>query len=264
MLSEFPPLAAQAIANTSNVAVLLGGVAFKVGDEVIGGIGVGGSPEGDKDEACAKAGVAKVRDLLRIERRVISQLAGCLVGNKRPPGIALAFDARRCLRKTWRSSESCLTRRSSISRSRGCRTRSEQISPASNRSSIYMRSPLRAFCSRVAPSRTNSPCRGSSCLCMASGCIRSRACLRLRRGRPVPERKEPDHLHACRQPIEIKVGLRPERQLLVRWCRPPEEVRTPFARFVVWDHSSGSKCGLKGTSSCGATSRRKAVAAKPR
>jgi uncharacterized protein GlcG (DUF336 family) len=64
MLSKFPPLAAQALANTSNVAVLPGGVAFKAGDETIGGIGVGGSPGGDKDEACAKAGVAKVRDLL--------------------------------------------------------------------------------------------------------------------------------------------------------------------------------------------------------
>jgi len=63
MPSKCPPLAAQALANTSNVAVLLSGVAFKVGDEVIGGIGVGGSPEGDKDEAGAKAGIAKVRDL---------------------------------------------------------------------------------------------------------------------------------------------------------------------------------------------------------
>jgi uncharacterized protein GlcG (DUF336 family) len=64
MLSKFLPFAAQALANTSNVAVLPGGVAFKVDDEIIRGIGVGGSPGGDKDEACAKAGVAKVRDLL--------------------------------------------------------------------------------------------------------------------------------------------------------------------------------------------------------
>jgi uncharacterized protein GlcG (DUF336 family) len=63
-LSKFPPLAAQSLANTSNVTVLPGGAAFKVGDEIIGGIGVGGSPGGDKDEACAKAGVAKVKDLL--------------------------------------------------------------------------------------------------------------------------------------------------------------------------------------------------------
>jgi uncharacterized protein GlcG (DUF336 family) len=64
MLSKYPTLAAEALANTPNVAALPGGVAFKAGDEIIGGIGVGGSPGGDKDEACAKAGVVKVRDLL--------------------------------------------------------------------------------------------------------------------------------------------------------------------------------------------------------
>jgi hypothetical protein len=40
--------------------------------------------------------------------------------------------------------------------------------------------------------------------------------------------------------------------------------RTPFTRFVVWDHWSGSKCGLRGTSGFGATSRRKAVDVKPK
>jgi uncharacterized protein GlcG (DUF336 family) len=64
MLSKLPRLAALALANTFNVAVLPGGAAFKVGDEIIGGIDADGSPGGDKDEACAKAGVAKVRDLL--------------------------------------------------------------------------------------------------------------------------------------------------------------------------------------------------------
>jgi uncharacterized protein GlcG (DUF336 family) len=37
-----------------------GGVPIKAGNEVIGGIGVGGTPEGDQDEACAKAGLAKI------------------------------------------------------------------------------------------------------------------------------------------------------------------------------------------------------------
>ena len=32
-----------------------GGVPIKVGDEIIGGIGVGGAPTGEKDEACANA-----------------------------------------------------------------------------------------------------------------------------------------------------------------------------------------------------------------
>lgn len=61
VLSKYPPLAAQALASTPNVTALPGGAAFKLGDEIVGGIGVGGSPGGDKDEACAKAGVAKVQ-----------------------------------------------------------------------------------------------------------------------------------------------------------------------------------------------------------
>jgi uncharacterized protein GlcG (DUF336 family) len=63
-LSKYPPLAGQALANTPNVTALPGGAAFKVGDEIIAGLGVGGSPGGDKDEVCAKAGVAKVQGRL--------------------------------------------------------------------------------------------------------------------------------------------------------------------------------------------------------
>jgi uncharacterized protein GlcG (DUF336 family) len=42
-----------------------GGLPIKVGDEVIGAIGVGGAPGSDKDEACAAAGLEKVADLLK-------------------------------------------------------------------------------------------------------------------------------------------------------------------------------------------------------
>lgn len=42
-----------------------GGLPIKVGDDVIGAIGVSGSPGGDKDEACAKAGLDKVADQLK-------------------------------------------------------------------------------------------------------------------------------------------------------------------------------------------------------
>lgn len=42
-----------------------GGIPIKVGAETIGGIGVSGAPGGEKDEACAKAGLAKVADSLR-------------------------------------------------------------------------------------------------------------------------------------------------------------------------------------------------------
>lgn len=61
LLSKYPPLAAQALASTPNVAVLPGGVAIKLHDEIVAGIGVGGSPGGDKDESCARAGADKIQ-----------------------------------------------------------------------------------------------------------------------------------------------------------------------------------------------------------
>ncbi len=60
LVSKYPGLAGQALASMPNVTALPGGAAFKAGDEIVGGLGIGGSPGGDKDEACAKAGVAKV------------------------------------------------------------------------------------------------------------------------------------------------------------------------------------------------------------
>ena len=42
-----------------------GGVPIKVGNEIIGGVGVSGAPGGDKDEVCANAGIAKVADALK-------------------------------------------------------------------------------------------------------------------------------------------------------------------------------------------------------
>ena len=42
-----------------------GGVPIKVGKDVIGAVGVSGAVGGDKDEACAKAGIAKVADKLK-------------------------------------------------------------------------------------------------------------------------------------------------------------------------------------------------------
>jgi uncharacterized protein GlcG (DUF336 family) len=49
----------------SDVLVLGGGLPIKIGDEVIGAIGVGGAPGGDKDEVCAQAGIAKIADRLK-------------------------------------------------------------------------------------------------------------------------------------------------------------------------------------------------------
>jgi uncharacterized protein GlcG (DUF336 family) len=41
-----------------------GGIPIKVGEDTIGGIAVGGAPGGDKDEACAGAGLEKIKDRL--------------------------------------------------------------------------------------------------------------------------------------------------------------------------------------------------------
>jgi uncharacterized protein GlcG (DUF336 family) len=49
----------------ANMIPAQGALPIKVGDDVIGAVGVSGSPGGDKDEACAKAGIDKVADQLK-------------------------------------------------------------------------------------------------------------------------------------------------------------------------------------------------------
>jgi uncharacterized protein GlcG (DUF336 family) len=50
----------------ADVIPLAGGVPIKIGDETIGGVGLSGAPMGGaQEEACAKAGIAKVADQLR-------------------------------------------------------------------------------------------------------------------------------------------------------------------------------------------------------
>jgi uncharacterized protein GlcG (DUF336 family) len=50
----------------TDVIPLTGGVPIKVGEETIGGVGLSGAPMGGaQEEACAKAGIAKVADQLR-------------------------------------------------------------------------------------------------------------------------------------------------------------------------------------------------------
>ena len=56
---------AGAATNLTGVIAIRGALPIKVGDEVIGSIGVSGAPGGDKDEACAKAGLDKVADQLK-------------------------------------------------------------------------------------------------------------------------------------------------------------------------------------------------------
>ena len=47
------------------ILIMQGGLPIKAGTEVIGGIGVGGTPGGDTDEACARTGLDKVLDRLK-------------------------------------------------------------------------------------------------------------------------------------------------------------------------------------------------------
>lgn len=57
--------AATNVAMIPGYLLLGGGVPVKVGDEVIGAVGVGGAPGGHLDEKCALAGIASVQDLLK-------------------------------------------------------------------------------------------------------------------------------------------------------------------------------------------------------
>ncbi len=44
----------------TNITPAQGALPIKIGNETIGAVGVSGAPGGDKDEACAKAGIDKV------------------------------------------------------------------------------------------------------------------------------------------------------------------------------------------------------------
>ena len=57
-----PTLAAQR--DVADILALGGGVPIQIGNETIGGVGSSGSSQ-EMDDACAKAGVAKVADLLK-------------------------------------------------------------------------------------------------------------------------------------------------------------------------------------------------------
>ncbi|MEF3365222.1 heme-binding protein [Methylocystis sp. 9N] len=49
----------------ANVVAARGALPIKVGETVIGAVGVSGAPGGEKDEACAKAAIDKVADQLK-------------------------------------------------------------------------------------------------------------------------------------------------------------------------------------------------------
>lgn len=52
------------LANLPGVTPLTGGLVIQAGGSLLGGVGVAGASGGDKDEACAKAGLAAVQDRL--------------------------------------------------------------------------------------------------------------------------------------------------------------------------------------------------------
>ena len=47
-----------------HILPLAGGLVIEAGGTVLGAVGVAGAPGGDKDEACAKAGLDSIRDKL--------------------------------------------------------------------------------------------------------------------------------------------------------------------------------------------------------
>ena len=59
------PAFAALLAKLPNLLAIGGGVVIKMDNEVIGAIGAAGAPGGDLDEACAKAGLDKIRDRLK-------------------------------------------------------------------------------------------------------------------------------------------------------------------------------------------------------
>jgi uncharacterized protein GlcG (DUF336 family) len=52
------------LAALPGVTPLAGGVVIQAGGSLLGAVGVAGAPGGDKDEACAKAGIVAVQDKL--------------------------------------------------------------------------------------------------------------------------------------------------------------------------------------------------------
>jgi len=57
--------AAANLKDIEGTLAVAGGLPIRAGDEVIGAIGVGGAPGGDKDEACAQAGINRISERLK-------------------------------------------------------------------------------------------------------------------------------------------------------------------------------------------------------
>ena len=63
--SKTAPGFANLFTQLPHLILLGGGLVIKVGDEVVGAIGAAGAPGANLDDACAKAGLDKIRDQLK-------------------------------------------------------------------------------------------------------------------------------------------------------------------------------------------------------
>ena len=59
-----PGSAQSGIRNRPRVTAVAGGLMIESGGSLVGGIGVSGAPGGDRDDVCAAAGIAAIRDSL--------------------------------------------------------------------------------------------------------------------------------------------------------------------------------------------------------
>ena len=60
LLQKAPNGAGPELTDLPNIFANAGGVAIEHGSEIVGGLGIGGSPGGNRDEACAADGVAAI------------------------------------------------------------------------------------------------------------------------------------------------------------------------------------------------------------
>jgi uncharacterized protein GlcG (DUF336 family) len=59
--------AASGVRQLPNVVAIGGGLMIRAKGSLVGGIGVSGAPNGDADDACAKAGIAAINDAIELE-----------------------------------------------------------------------------------------------------------------------------------------------------------------------------------------------------
>jgi uncharacterized protein GlcG (DUF336 family) len=62
-----PGKAASGIRQLPNVIAVGGGMVVRAKGSIVGGIGVSGAPGGDRDDVCAKAGIAAINDAIELE-----------------------------------------------------------------------------------------------------------------------------------------------------------------------------------------------------